>query len=326
MSRDEYTEALPHEKTGDDIAPPAPAERHEQIEMRMDLDLEQPVAQTPAPEAKATDGEAVGQLMLSFDEQTLPSPASDTDDDANAPDAQHSEADEEACVTVDAIADEDVPTADEEAAVPAEEQVQDSDEGAPTEEAPEASETREPKERTVHTVFDLVELITLTLVAVLLVTIFFFRHSIVDGASMESTLYDGDHLIISSAFYTPAVGDVIVFEDYSTGHKRPLVKRIIATEGQTVTVLSDTEVLVDGVRITGGFVDGVSYDYTYPMEPVTVSEGCVFVMGDHRNNSTDSRRFGEISVESILGKVLLRVYPFDAFGAPAPLPMVEEER
>ena len=177
-----------------------------------------------------------------------------------------------------------------------------------------------------HSVFDFVELLVLTLAAVLLITSFLFRHSVVDGASMESTLHDGDHLIISSAFYEPKVGDIIVFEDYSTRHKKPLVKRIIATEGQTVTVLSDTEVLVVGQLITGGFTDGVSADYTYPMEPVTVSEGCVFVMGDHRNNSTDSRRFGEISVESILGKVLLRVYPLRDFGAPAPLPEKEEER
>ena len=178
--------------------------------------------------------------------------------------------------------------------------------------------------RAAQSVFDFVELLVLTLAAVLLITSFLFRHSVVDGASMESTLRDGDHLIISSAFYEPRIGDIIVFEDYTTKHKKPLVKRIIATAGQTVTVLSDTEVLVDGELITGGFTDGVSTEYSYPMEPVTVSEGCVFVMGDHRNNSTDSRRFGEISVDSILGKVLLRVYPLRDFGAPAPLPNKEK--
>lgn len=183
-----------------------------------------------------------------------------------------------------------------------------------------------PTERAhaVQSVFDFVELLVLTLAAVLLITSFLFRHSVVDGASMESTLRDGDHLIISSAFYEPKVGDIIVFEDYTTRHKKPLVKRIIATAGQTVTVLSDTEVLVDGELITGGFTDGVSTEYTYPMEPVTVSEGCVFVMGDHRNSSTDSRSFGEITVDSILGKVLLRVYPFSEFGTPAPLPDKEQ--
>ena len=186
------------------------------------------------------------------------------------------------------------------------------------------AETPTARVHAAHSVFDFVELLVLTLAAVLLITSFLFRHSVVDGASMESTLRDGDHLIISSAFYEPKVGDIIVFEDYTTKHKKPLVKRIIATAGQTVTVLSDTEVLVDGVLVTGGFTDGVSAEYTYPMEPVTVSEGCVFVMGDHRNNSTDSRRFGEITVDSILGKVLLRVYPFSEFGTPAPLPDKEQ--
>ena len=182
---------------------------------------------------------------------------------------------------------------------------------------PTAEPATAAKGRRVDNVFDFVELAVFTLIVVLTLTVFLFRHSIVDGGSMESTLQDGDHLLISSLFYTPEAGDIIVFEETSA-HNRPLVKRIIATEGQTVEILSDTEVYVDGEPVIGGYVDGVS-DYVYPIT-CTVSEGCVFVLGDHRNNSADSRRFGEIPVECILGKVLIRFYPFDSFGTPGELP------
>ncbi len=184
------------------------------------------------------------------------------------------------------------------------------------------NEDKKERVRRVDSVFDFVELAIFTLIVVLSLSVFLFRHSIVDGGSMESTLHHGDHLIISSMFYTPKAGDIIVFQD-AEKHHDPLVKRIIATEGQTVTVLSDTEVLVDGERIVGGYVDGVS-DYIYPIT-CTVSEGHVFVLGDHRNNSADSRRFGEISVECILGRVLIRIYPMDGFGVPAAMPTSDNE-
>ena len=156
------------------------------------------------------------------------------------------------------------------------------------------------------------------MVAIMMLSAFVFRHSVVDGDSMMNTLYDDEHLIISNFFYEPKQYDIIVCEDYSTGLKKPIIKRVIATEGQTVRVVSMDEVYVDGVLVDTSFIliDGkeeLIYASKYPIECV-VPEGEVFVMGDHRNNSLDSRILGTIDEDTILGKVVLRFYPFDRFG------------
>ncbi len=167
--------------------------------------------------------------------------------------------------------------------------------------------------RRIDGFFDFAELIVLTLFAVVFITTCLFRHSVVDGGSMERTLFDGEHLLVSSAFYQPKQGDIVVF--YSESLKKPLVKRVIATEGQCVKVVSDTEIYVDGVPLNEPYVftDAVRGTYSEPIT-LTVSEGCVFVLGDHRNNSTDSRAFGEIRTDYIYGKVLLRIAPTSRFG------------
>lgn len=170
------------------------------------------------------------------------------------------------------------------------------------------------KPRKIDGRFDLVELFVFTLLAVMILTTFFFRHSIVDGASMENTLHSGEHLIISDFFYTPKRGDIIVCEDYSTNLKKPIVKRVIAIEGDTIIITPDKRVYVNGELLDESdyvFLDGL--DYTKPVN-LTVPDGELFVMGDHRNDSEDSRSIGTISEDSVLGKVILRFYPFNKFG------------
>ena len=170
------------------------------------------------------------------------------------------------------------------------------------------------KPRKIDFRFDFIELFVFTLVVIMILTTFVFRHSIVDGSSMEGTLQNGDHLIIYDLFYTPKNGDIIVFEDYSTEHIKPLVKRVIATEGQTVKIDVFGDVYVDGVMLDEDYVYLDGYDsITKPLE-CTVPEGEVFVMGDHRNSSSDSRSFGTVKVDSILGKAILRFLPFSSFG------------
>ena len=176
----------------------------------------------------------------------------------------------------------------------------------------------EKKPRRVDERFDIIEMFVCMLVAIMLLSAFVFRHSVVDGDSMMNTLHDDEHLIISNFFYEPKQYDIIVCEDYSTGLKKPIIKRVIATEGQTVRVVSMDEVYVDGVLVDTSFIliDGkeeLIYASQYPIECV-VPEGEVFVMGDHRNNSLDSRILGTIDEDTILGKVVLRFYPFDSFG------------
>lgn len=171
----------------------------------------------------------------------------------------------------------------------------------------------EKKPRNIDSRFDLAELFIFSLVAVLLLSAFVFRHTIVDGGSMENTLHDGESLIISDLFYTPKTGDIIVCEDYHTPFRKPLIKRVIATGGQTVMILP-TGVYVDGFLLEEEYVHTEpGYRYT-PVPEFTVPDGMIYVMGDHRDNSTDSRAFGCVSEESVLGRVLLRYYPFSRFG------------
>lgn len=173
------------------------------------------------------------------------------------------------------------------------------------------TQTDKPQ-RFIDSIFDFLELLVFSLVAVLMFTTFFVRHSVVVGSSMEATLYENEHLIISDLFYTPERGDIIVCEDYSTNLHKPIVKRVIAVAGDHIEISANT-VTVNGERLTE--------DYVYingPLEvleiDIVVPEGEIFVMGDHRNNSTDSRHFGTIDTDSVIGKVLFRFYPFDKFG------------
>lgn len=177
----------------------------------------------------------------------------------------------------------------------------------------ENEKAKEPKARNVDSRFDLAELFIFSLVAVLLISAFIFRHTVVDGGSMENTLKDGENLIISDLFYTPRTGDIVVVEDYHTPFRKPLIKRVIATGGQSVMILP-TGVYVDGFLLEEEYVHTEpGYRYT-PVAEFTVPDGMIYVMGDHRDNSTDSRVFGCVSEEAILGRVLLRYFPFSRFG------------
>ncbi len=172
------------------------------------------------------------------------------------------------------------------------------------------------KPRKVDARFDFVELFIFTLVAVMLLTTFVFRHSVVKGGSMENTLYEGEHLIISNLFYTPKRNDIVVCQDHETGLRDPFVKRIIAIEGDTVEIWPDGSVFVNDKRLPESYVYLDGPDDFPGLKKTTVPEGHIFVMGDHRNDSTDSRKqeFGFVREDAILGKVLIRFYPFDRFG------------
>jgi signal peptidase I len=131
---------------------------------------------------------------------------------------------------------------------------------------------------------------------------------------MENTLHEGEHLIISSLFYTPQRGDIVVCEDYSSPHKKPIVKRIIEIVGDHVKVTKNGKVTLKGEVLEEEYVYVNGIVYENPVDLV-VGEGEIFVMGDHRNMSDDSRSFGSIDEDSIIGKVLIRFYPFDKFGS-----------
>ena len=185
-----------------------------------------------------------------------------------------------------------------------------------TEQQPAEMPTPEKTKKREGDLFDWLQCIVTALVACVLIFVFIGRTIGVVGSSMVPTLEQGDRLIISKLFYTPQQGDIVVLQKDSFADY-PLIKRVIATEGQTVDI--DFDAGVD-------YVDGVALDEPYTAEPtvvredfdepVTVPEGCIFVMGDNRNRSTDSRTdsIGCVDTRLIMGKALLRLTPLSKFG------------
>ena len=157
-------------------------------------------------------------------------------------------------------------------------------------------------------------LISAALVLVLIFS-FFFRIIQVDGSSMVPTLVNGDKLIVWGAGYTPQRGDVVIVDSY-TSYGKPLVKRVIAKGGDTVSIDYATgTVAVNGEVLQEDYIEEptyLGYDVTFPY---TVPEGTVFVMGDNRNQSLDSRStyVGCIDERDILGNVLVCFMPFTDF-------------
>lgn len=165
------------------------------------------------------------------------------------------------------------------------------------------------------------ELFGYAVIFVIVLFSFFCRIAVVSGGSMEQTLFDGQGLVVSDLFYEPKQGDIIVFQSNKILDNEAIVKRVIATEGQTVDIdWTNWIVTVDGVPLDEPYVNyeagrGMhAGGYTFPM---TIEKGKIFVMGDNRNHSTDSRSIlvGQVDKRYVLGHVLFRFLPFSEFGA-----------
>ncbi|MBE6596520.1 MAG: signal peptidase I [Ruminococcaceae bacterium] len=173
-------------------------------------------------------------------------------------------------------------------------------------------------------ILDYAEIFVFAICAVLIIFSFIFRLCKVVGPSMEQTLYQNEMLIVSDVGYEPERGDVIVF--HQTGIlNEPIVKRVIATEGETVDIDFDTWTVTITDKNGKTFVLDEDYMYLDSQNailrsnqeyPYTVEEGKIFVMGDNRNHSTDSRStiIGTVDERRILGKVIVRLTPFEKFG------------
>lgn len=147
--------------------------------------------------------------------------------------------------------------------------------------------------------------------ALLFIELYAFPMARVSGTSMEPTLYEGE-LLIGIADKTPEVGDVITFKH--EGYV--LVKRVIALSGDSVNILEDGTVLVNGQLVEEPYVVEKALGKCDITLPIVVPEGQIFVMGDHRAVSVDSRStvVGTVSIKSITSRVLLRLMPFRKFG------------
>ena len=186
---------------------------------------------------------------------------------------------------------------------------------------PEESSPKRRKEngsKTQAVVLSYMHDLVFLLVGLLLVFVLLFRIVVVEGPSMRSTLLSGDSLLVlsSTLYHEPKQGDIIVASKDGFKDGRPIVKRVIAKAGQTVDI---------DFELGTVYVDGVALDEPYTLTPtntpedkslqaafpLTVDDGCLFVMGDNRNQSNDSRypQVGLIDEREVLGKVLFLVFP-----------------
>lgn len=159
--------------------------------------------------------------------------------------------------------------------------------------------------------------VVVCLIFVTVLFVFAIRLVGVVGDSMYPTLHNGDKLTLLSNFlYEPEVGDIVVLQALSYDDD-PIVKRIIADEGQTIDIdFSTGDVTVDGVLLDEPYINMPTTRAEGMEFPLTVPENCIFVMGDNRENSTDSRYpgIGCIDKRYVLGKALQIVLPFEHFG------------
>lgn len=169
----------------------------------------------------------------------------------------------------------------------------------------------------VASAFEWLDSIVIALVAVIFIFTMVLGKVEVSGDSMLDTLHNGDQLIITGYNYTPTRGDIVIIAKNASKTElgriytnKPLVKRIVATEGQTVEI-KDGYLFVDGVKQEENYARTLTLDNGFKGKQ-TVPEGCIFVLGDNRGDSADSRLIGFIPKQYVLGKVLCRIFPFDS--------------
>lgn len=183
-------------------------------------------------------------------------------------------------------------------------------------ENPEIKEPLKAEKKAGSEALDWLQCIVSALVAAILIFTFIARTITVVGSSMVPTLEEGNLLIVSRLFYEPKYGDIVVLRKASF-MSDPIVKRVIATEGQTVDIDFQAGVVyVDGVALDEPYTNAPTLEPENFTEPVTVPKGHVFVMGDNRNRSTDSRSasVGCVDNRYIIGRALLRIAPLNKFG------------
>ena len=152
------------------------------------------------------------------------------------------------------------------------------------------------------------------LLVVMLLFLVVFRVILVTGDSMFTTLWDGDYLLLVSELFcgAPEPGDIVVISKQSFDNGSPIVKRVIATEGQTVDIdFESGTVYVDGKALREPYIHNETTNEEGTVFPLTVAENCIFVLGDNRAVSLDSRspQIGQIDRREVLGRALFLMIP-----------------
>lgn len=168
--------------------------------------------------------------------------------------------------------------------------------------------------------FDWIKIIGIALIVAFVIRTFFVSPIVVDGPSMEPTLQDRDQMIVNKFIYRigdPNRFDIVVF--HATDEK-DFIKRVIGLPGEHVAV-KDNELYINGERVEEDYLEGPVNIYTndfrledLPGHYERIPEGHVFVLGDNRSNSTDSRSLGVISIDEIVGKASLIYWPLNRIG------------
>ena len=167
-------------------------------------------------------------------------------------------------------------------------------------------------------VYDWIRCIVFAIAIVVICLTFVFRLVDVEGTSMNDTLETNDKVVVTNLFYTPHNNDIVVIS-HAEEYEKPIIKRVIAVEGQTIKLDYENEkIIVDGIEISEPYIKGTTFSGNFgnSIIPEVIPEGKIFVMGDNRQVSLDSRstKIGLIDVDDVIGKAQLVAFPFNHFG------------
>lgn len=196
-----------------------------------------------------------------------------------------------------------------------------------TDSAEESEEQSEEPKKPFADILDWISCMVFAVAAMLVINLFFFRSITVSGDSMNDTLVDGDKVIAMNFCYTPQYGDIVIVQANKLPNKNtnqygePIIKRVIAKAGDTVRIdYANGNVYRNGEVLEEDYIKDLTHRHNdgwlQDNEEIVVPENCVFVMGDNRNNSNDSRNLQEvgfIDVNAIMGKAIVRFAPIKSF-------------